>query len=94
MFLEAVSGRPFVKRFALCYGTVVCLSCPVCILWPNVWMDQDETGLDPDHIVLDGDQAPPPRKGGTFPMSIVAERLDDLDATWYGSRPRPKPHCV
>jgi len=25
-------GRPFVKRFALCYQTVVCLSvCPVCL---------------------------------------------------------------
>jgi len=43
-------GRPFVKRFALCYQTVVC---PVCLsvlsayddgeLWPNGWMDQDET---------------------------------------------------
>jgi len=24
-------GRPFVKRFALCYRSVVCLSCPVCL---------------------------------------------------------------
>jgi len=40
------------KRFALRYRTVVCvsvlsvLSCPVCdvgVLWPNRWMDQDET---------------------------------------------------
>ena len=43
-----VFGRPFVKRFALCYRTVVCpvLSvCPVCdigYLWPNGWMDQNE----------------------------------------------------
>jgi len=60
------------KRFALCYQTVVCLSCPVCpvlsvcmsvlsvcdvvVLCPNGWMDQD--------------------------------------ATWYGDRPRPGPHCV
>jgi len=39
-------GRPFAKRFALCYRTVVCLSCPVCdigVLWPNGWMDQDGT---------------------------------------------------
>jgi len=37
---------PFVKRFALCYGTVVWLSCPVCdvgVLWPNGWKDQAET---------------------------------------------------
>ena len=42
-------GRLFVKRFALCYQTVVCLSvCPVCnvgVLWPNGWMDQDKTWL-------------------------------------------------
>jgi len=50
-------GRPFVKRFALCYRTVVLAVCPVClsvcpvlsvcrdggVLWPNGWMDQDET---------------------------------------------------
>jgi len=39
--------RPFVKRFALCYRTVVlsvCLSvCDVGVLWPNGWMDQDVT---------------------------------------------------
>jgi len=40
-----VLGRPFVKRFALSYRTVVCLSCPmqsVCdvgVLWPNGLMD-------------------------------------------------------
>jgi len=43
----SIFGRPFVKRFALCYQTVVYLSvCPVCnvgVLWPNGWMDQDET---------------------------------------------------
>ena len=39
-------GRPLVKRFALYYGTVVCLclSClSVCNVWPNSWMDQDVT---------------------------------------------------
>ena len=49
----SVSGQPFVKRFALCYRSVVCLSCPVCLsicpvcdvraLWPNGWTDQDKT---------------------------------------------------
>jgi len=50
-----------------------CLSdCPVCnvdVLWPNGWMDQDEicmeVGLGPGHIVLDGDPAPHPQRGGT-----------------------------
>ena len=39
--------RPSVKQIALCYRTVVCpVSLPVCnvsVLWPNGWMDQDET---------------------------------------------------
>jgi len=54
-----VFRRPFVERFALCYRTIVHLSCPVCdigVLWPSGWMDQD--------------------------------------ATWYGSRRQPRPHCV
>jgi len=44
-------GRPFAKRFALCYRTVLCpvlslsvLSvCNVDVLWPKGWMDQGET---------------------------------------------------
>jgi len=53
--VRAIFGRPFVKRFALCYRTFV-MSCPVClsvclgaylsvcyvdVLWPNGWMDRD-----------------------------------------------------
>ena len=69
-------GRPFAKRFALCYRSVVC---PVCLsvlsvlsvcdvraLWPNSWTDQNETWHAgrprPGHIVLYGDPAPPPPK--------------------------------
>ena len=44
---HSIFGRPFVKRFALCYRTVVC---PVClsvrnfgVLWPNSRMDQHAT---------------------------------------------------
>jgi len=42
----AIFGRPFVKRFALSYRSVVLSVCTVCdigVLWPNGWMDQDET---------------------------------------------------
>jgi len=38
-----------------------------------------EVGLDPGHIVLDGDPAPPPQKvygPNSRPMSVVAKRLD------------------
>ena len=53
-----------------------CLSvCNVGVLWPNGWMDQDETwhgGMPrPGHIVLDGDPAPPPqKKWGTAPSKF------------------------
>jgi len=79
-------GRPFVKRFALCYRTVVChvLSCLSVTL---VYCGQTvgcitmtlgmQVGLDPGHIVLDEDPAPPQR-GTTStnfrPTSIVAKR--------------------
>jgi len=50
-----------------------------------------EVGLGPGNVVLDGDPAPPKRDTAPSfrPMFIV-----DKDATWYGSRPRPRPHCV
>jgi len=94
------------KRFALCYQTVVCPVLPVVsvcnvgVLWPNGWMDQDETwhASRPrtGHIVLDGDPASPPPKGHSpqfLTLSVMAKRLDQ-GATWYGGRPRPRRHCV
>jgi len=39
----SVFGRPYVKRFALSYRTVVLFVCDVDVLWPNGWMDEDET---------------------------------------------------
>jgi len=40
-----VFGRPFVKWFALCYRIMLSVLsvCIVGVLWPNGWMDQDET---------------------------------------------------
>jgi len=58
-----------------------CLSvCDVNALWPNGCRDQDETWhagrLGHGQIVLDGDPAPPPQKGGRAPnfqpISVVA----------------------
>jgi len=87
-----VFGRPFVKWFALCYRSVVCLSwlsvCNVRALWPNGWTDQDETWHTgrprPCHIVLDGDPAPPLPKGHSPPPNF---RPIPVAAKWlHGSR--------
>jgi len=52
MTLNYFIGRPFVKRFALCYRTVVCPVCDVGVLWPNGLMDQDETWHCVDVVLL------------------------------------------
>ena len=104
-----IFGRPFLKRFALCYRTVICLSvlslCDVGVLWPNGLMDQDETwhGGRPQprpHCVRWG---PSSQKKGHGPLSpspifslclLWANVWMDQNSTWYGGRPRPRPHCV
>ena len=100
-----IFGRPFVKRFELCYRTVVlsvCLFvlsatlvyCGQTVRWINMKLGT-EVGLDPGHIVLDGDPAPPKEHSPNFqPMSIVANSWMDQDATWYVGRPRPRRHCA
>ena len=55
-------GRPFVKRSDLCYQTVVCLSCPVCLSVTLVHYGQTvgwikmkpgtRVGLGPGHIEI------------------------------------------
>ena len=74
-------GRPFVKRFALCYQTVVCLSVLSCLSATFVHCGQMvgrikmnlgmQVGLGPGHIVLDGDPAPLPQRG-TAPTQFSA----------------------
>ena len=98
----SVFERPFVKRFAVCYQTVVCLSCSVCnvgVLWPNGSNKLGmEVGLGPGHIVLDGDPAPLTKKGPKPPIFgqclLWPNGWMDYDATWYGVRSRPRRHCV
>jgi len=38
-----IFGRPFVKRFALYAIGLLCVLCNVGVLWPNSWINQDET---------------------------------------------------
>jgi len=48
-------GRPFVKRFALCYLSV----CDVSVLWPNGWLNQDATWYGDRHQSRRLQQSPP-----------------------------------
>jgi len=58
-----------------------------------------EIGLGPGGFVFDGDPATP-RTEGHPPHPVLGPCLlwpngwMDEDATWYGSRPRPMPHCI
>ena len=81
-----IFGRPFVKRFALCYRSVVCLSCPVCdvrALWPNGWTDRDETWHAGrprpwPHCVRWGPSSPSPKGAqppNFRPISVAAKWL-------------------
>jgi len=94
--LHVVFGRLFVKRFALCYRSVVCLSvclsvCPVCnirALWPNCWTDQDETWQAGKprpwpHCVRWGPSSPSPKEAQPPPNF----RPISVAAKWlHGSR--------
>ena len=59
-----------------------------------------ELSLSPGDFVFDGDPATPRKKGTLTPpnfwtMSIVSTNgWMDEDATWYGSRPQHRPHCI
>jgi len=93
--LSSIFGQPLVKRFALCYRTVVLSVLSVTLVWPIVtkrWVDQDETWHggrpNPSHIVLDGDPAPPKGALPNFrPTSIVAKRLDGSRCHLVGRAP-------
>jgi len=58
-----------------------------------------EVGLGPGDFVLDGYPATPGKRAHlphpTFsPCLLWRNGWMDQDATWYGSRPRPRPHCA
>jgi len=57
-----------------------------------------EVGVDPGHIVLDGDPAPFPKKGVQPPIFgpflLWPNRWMHQDATWYGGRLQPRWLCI
>ena len=101
-----VFGRPFVKRFALCYRSVVCLSvlsvcnsvtlvhCGQTVEWIKMKIGV-EVGLGPGHTVLDGDPAPLPKRAQLpiFDLCLLwPNGWMNQDATWYDGRPRLRQH--
>ena len=94
-----VFGRPFVRRFAFCYRSVVCLSCLSVLTVTLVYCGQTvrrikmkldtQVGLGPGHIVLVGDSAAPPPKGHSPPIFgpylLRPNGCMDQDVTWYGA---------
>ena len=87
-----------------------CPSCPVCAVCLSVmlvycgqtvgWTKMKlgtEVGLGPGHIVLDRDSATPERGHSPpifGPCPLWRNGWMNYDATWYGGRPWPRPHCV
>ena len=75
-----IFGRPFVKRFALCYRTVslsvlscqsvTLLYCGQTVGWIKMKLDT-ELGLGPGHIVLDEEPASASKMGHSFPIVVV-----------------------
>ena len=70
-----IFGRPLVKRFTLCYQTVVCLSVsPLLLVYcgQTVGMIKmklgTQVGIGLGHTVLDGDPCHHPQKGPSPPM--------------------------
>jgi len=56
-----------------------------------------EVGFGPGDVVLDGDPAPPRGTASNFrPMSVLLwpNGWMDQEPTWYGGRPRPRPHVT
>jgi len=98
----------FVKRFALCYRSVVYPVCLSCLSVTFVHCGQTverikmklgkQVGLGPGHIVLDGDPAAPLPKGVQPPIFgpclLWPNSWMDEAGTWHGGRPQPRLLCV
>jgi len=85
-----IFGQPFVKQFALCNRTIVCLVLSRLSV-TLVYCDQTagriksklgmQVGLDSGHTVLDGDPGPPPQRGtvpspNLQPISVITKWLN------------------
>jgi len=96
--MVTILGRPFVKRFAICYQTVISLSdCPVLSVtlvhcgqtvgWIKMKLGM-QVGLAPGHIVLDARgpsfTSPKGHSPTIFgPYALWSNGWMHQDATWY-----------
>ena len=89
-------------RCPVCPVLYVCLSvtlvyCGQMVGWIKIPFGT-EVNIGPVHVVLDGVPAALPKKGAQPPVFgpclLWPNGWMDEDVTWYGSRPRPRPHCV
>jgi len=85
---HTIFGRPFVKRFALCYRTVVLsvlsvtlVHCGQTVGWIKMKLGI-QVGLGLDHTVLDGDPALPPQRGSFPPFTAPANICCGQMAAW------------
>jgi len=85
----------------LCDRCPVCPVCDIGVLWPNSWMDQDETwhgdGPQPGpHCVRCGGGAATKRNSLPIlgPCLLWLNSWMDQDSTRYGDMPRPSGHYV
>jgi len=105
-----VFRRPFVKRFAVCYRTVVCMSVLSCLSvtlvycgqmagWIKIPLSMFE-GLGPGDFVLDEDPAPALQKRCRAPSPIFGpcplwpNGWIDQDDTWHRGVPWSRHHCA
>jgi len=86
MDFNAVFGRPFVKWFALCNWTVVLSVWNVGVLWPNDWIDQDESWHAgrprPRRLCVKWGPRSPPQKGTEPPFQFASHVYCGQTAAW------------
>ena len=78
---------PLFSAHFYCGQTAVCIKMPLGM----------ELGLTPGDFALDRDPGPTPLKRHSPQLSVRLlwpKGWMDENATWYGSRRRPRPHCV
>ena len=81
-----IFGRPFVKRFAVCYLTVILSVLSVTLVyrgqtvgWTKIKLGM-EARLGPGHTVLDGDPAPPKGHSPQFSAHVCCGQIT---AGWF-----------